>query len=179
MDIEDFSKLTFLSETHGPTTIEQMIKLIQGFMDERPNDIYKLVIGTDSHEKNSNNGTNGKKEKKAKREISLVTAVVIHRKGFGGRYFWHKQNPKEVHSLREKIKEETSASLMFALSFVPELRKSLNGHSPLLEIHLDVGNNGETRKMINEVVGMITGNGFEAKTKPDSYAASKVADKHT
>lgn len=176
MDTDEFSKLIFTSETHGRTSIDQMIKYIQGFMDERPEDIYKLVIGTDSHEKNS---TNGKKNSETKREISLVTAVVIHRKGFGGRYFWHKQNPKEVHSLREKIREETSASLMFALSFVPELRKSLNGHSPLLEIHLDVGNNGETREMINEVVGMITGNGFEAKTKPDSYAASKVADKHT
>ena len=176
MDTEEFSKLTFISETHGPTSINEMIKYIQGFMDERPDDIYKLVIGTDSHEKNS---ANGKKSNETKREISLVTAVVIHRKGYGGRYFWHKQKPKEVHSLREKIRDETSASLMFALSFVPELRKSLNGHSPLLEIHLDVGNNGETREMINEVVGMITGSGFEAKTKPDSYAASKVADKHT
>jgi len=26
---------------------------------------------------------------------------------------------------------------------------------------------------------MVTGNGFTAKTKPDSYGASKVADKHT
>jgi len=33
--------------------------------------------------------------------------------------------------------------------------------------------------MIKEVVGMVTGNGFTAKTKPDSYGASKVADKHT
>jgi hypothetical protein len=33
--------------------------------------------------------------------------------------------------------------------------------------------------MIREVVGMVNGNGFTAKTKPDSWAASTVADKHT
>jgi predicted RNase H-related nuclease YkuK (DUF458 family) len=32
--------------------------------------------------------------------------------------------------------------------------------------------------MIKEVVGMVNGSGFEAKTKPESWAASSVADKH-
>ncbi len=48
-----------------------------------------------------------------------------------------------------------------------------------LEIHVDVGEHGDTRDMIKEVVGMVTGNGFVAKTKPQAYAASYVADKHT
>ena len=33
--------------------------------------------------------------------------------------------------------------------------------------------------MIKEVVGMVTGSGYVAKTKPNAYAASYVADKHT
>jgi predicted RNase H-related nuclease YkuK (DUF458 family) len=32
--------------------------------------------------------------------------------------------------------------------------------------------------MIREVVGMVVGNGYTAKTKPESFAASSVADKH-
>lgn len=36
-----------------------------------------------------------------------------------------------------------------------------------------------TREMIREVVGMVSGNGFTAKTKPESYGAFVVADKHT
>jgi len=32
--------------------------------------------------------------------------------------------------------------------------------------------------MIQEVVGMIRANNFEARTKPESYAASNVADRH-
>lgn len=46
------------------------------------------------------------------------------------------------------------------------------------EIHVDVGENGATKTMIQELVGMIRANNFEAKTKPESYAASKVADRH-
>ena len=47
------------------------------------------------------------------------------------------------------------------------------------EVHIDVGENGATRDMIQELVGAVRANNFEAKTKPDSYAASKVADRHT
>jgi predicted RNase H-related nuclease YkuK (DUF458 family) len=43
---------------------------------------------------------------------------------------------------------------------------------------VDVGRNGRTRELIDEVVGMIMASGFPVKTKPDSYAASCVADKH-
>ena len=46
------------------------------------------------------------------------------------------------------------------------------------EIHADIGEKGETRTMIQEVVGMIRANNFEARTKPESYAASNVADRH-
>ncbi|KKR03433.1 MAG: hypothetical protein UT31_C0021G0001, partial [Parcubacteria group bacterium GW2011_GWF2_39_13b] len=48
-----------------------------------------------------------------------------------------------------------------------------------LEIHVDIGQTGPTRDMIKEIVGMVNGFGFSARTKPESYAASKVADKYT
>ena len=46
------------------------------------------------------------------------------------------------------------------------------------EIHADIGENGPTKAMIQEVVGMIRANNFQVKTKPESYAASNVADRH-
>jgi len=48
-----------------------------------------------------------------------------------------------------------------------------------VEIHVDVGNNGPTRSLIKEIVGMIEGMGFVAKVKPDSFGASRVAHRHT
>ena len=83
--------------------------------------------------------------------------------------------------MREKIYAETMSSINFASTFVPLLKKTLNGKMPdyNLEIHIDVGEHGDTREMIKEVVGMVTGNGYVAKTKPEAYGASYVADKHT
>ncbi|MBI2028595.1 MAG: ribonuclease H-like YkuK family protein [Candidatus Levybacteria bacterium] len=163
----------FNSVTHGQLKIDDSIKLIKLFLEEEPNVQYSLVIGTDSHEKNGSiNGT---------KTIGLVTAVIVHRKGFGGKYFWKRKEVPNIHSLREKIYSETLESLNFATVFVPKLKKTLNGKSPnyRLEIHIDVGEHGDTRDMIKEVVGMVNGNGFVAKTKPEAYGASYVADKHT
>ena len=172
MNIKDPSIGLLNSLTHGTVTVEKSVWLIKDFLEEKPENEYSLVIGTDSHERTS--------EGEAK-TISLVTAVLVHRKGFGGKYFWTRKDVQNIHSLREKIYAETLESLSFALFFVPLLRKSLNGNSPLynLEIHIDVGEHGDTRDMIKEVVGMVTGNGFVAKTKPQAYGATYVADKHT
>ena len=44
-------------------------------------------------------------------------------------------------------------------------------------IHADIGENGATKDMIKEVTGLIRGNGFEPKIKPESFVASTVADR--
>ena len=173
MKNNDFDNGIFQSVTHGTIKTNDVISLIKDFLEAEPSSSYSLVIGTDSHEKNySGNGNH---------YISLVTAILVHRRGFGGKYFWKRKEVSNIHSLREKIYAETFESLEFASTFVPLLKKKLNGQSPSynLEIHIDVGEHGDTRDMIKEVVGMVTGNGFVAKTKPDAYAASSVADRHT
>jgi predicted RNase H-related nuclease YkuK (DUF458 family) len=48
-----------------------------------------------------------------------------------------------------------------------------------VEIHLDVGIQGDTKELVKEVTGMIVGSGFAAKIKPDACAASTVADRYT
>ncbi len=39
--------------------------------------------------------------------------------------------------------------------------------------------NQETKQWIREIVAWITANGYEARVKPDSFGASKVADRYT
>lgn len=171
-NLEHEKRDLFHNSTLGDLDINQVIKEIKVFLEKDPTSEYSVVIGTDSQEKTEDNG---------KKSINLITAVVVHRKGFGGRYFWTKKMVNNIHSLREKIYTETLTSLDFATNFVPMLKKELNGSSPKynLEIHVDVGEHGQTREMLREVIGMVTGNGFVAKTKPESYGASYVADKHT
>ncbi len=163
-------KNQFKSPSCGRLSLQQMVREIVDFVNQEPEFYYQLVIGSDSHQKKTEN----------KKFLTLVTAVVIYRQGKGGRYFWHRQTLSKVYSLKEKIYAETIASLNLAQVLLPYLNRALNGERHYdLEIHIDVGRVGATREMIKELVGMVTGNGFTAKTKPEAYGASKVADKHT
>jgi len=160
----------FISPTYGKRKQLELTNDIAKFIEDSPKDSYRLIIGSDSHVR----GKNGQSK------LKLVTAIVIHRIGHGARYFWQGKIIPKTNSLRDKIYAETLLSLDTAEKFLPKLNKRLNGNGSYeLEIHIDVGRVGDTRDMIKEVVGMVTGNGYTAKTKPESYGASKVADKHT
>ena len=80
--------------------------------------------------------------------------------------------------LKERIYQEATMSLETSENFINFFK--VNGISRYnIQIHVDIGHNGETRDMITEVVGMVRGSGYDVKIKPDSYGASKVADRYT
>jgi len=163
-------EIVFISPTKGKMSIQEMVNDMTRFVEEEPLSFYRLVIGTDSQVHRIN----------GKSEVDFVTAVVVHRQGRGAKYFWRKNKvfvKKPV--LRDRIYTETLMSLELAQKIVPEIRKVITAAKYDLEIHIDVGALGSTREMIKEVVGMVSGNGFVAKTKPESWGASSVADKHT
>lgn len=145
-------------------TVPEVVGEIMNFMKADLVRKYKVTIGTDSELTHGNHA-------------DFVTAIVVHRVGNGGRYFWRRFNRGKMHTLRQRIIEEVLISLDIAKDTLTELKKfSLPEFD--FEIHIDVGENGPTRPMIQEVVNMVRANNFEAKTKPESYAASNVADRH-
>jgi predicted RNase H-related nuclease YkuK (DUF458 family) len=108
----------------------------------------------------------------------FVSAIVVHRKNRGGIYFWSKRHEAKLHTLRQRIFQEALFSIKLAEQLIERLKEQ-NVLEFNLTIHVDIGPNGETKKMLQEIVGMIKGNGFAVKTKPESYGASSVADRHT
>ncbi len=159
----------FYSPSNGYMNVSQMLADISLFIDEDPQSYYTLIIGTDSQAKHVNGNP----------EIDFVSAIVIYRRRRGARYFLRKEKQHKKPVLRDKIYTETMMSLDLAKVLVPLVQKLISPDKYDLEIHIDVGNVGPTRAMIKEVVGMVTGSGYVAKTKPDSWGASSVADKHT
>lgn len=160
----------FISPTLGKRKIQELIEDIAKFIESDPKASYRLIIGSDSHARMQN----------CQSKLKLVSAIVIHKLGHGGKYFWQGKIIPITHTLRDKIYLETIQSIKLAEEFLPQLNQRLNGNGSYeLEIHIDVGRVGETRDMIKEVVGMVIGNGFTAKIKPESFGASKIADKHT
>ncbi len=151
---------------------KQIAVEIINFMKVDESSRYKIIIGSDS------DGHNGS-------SVDFATAIVIHRVGNGGRYFWRRIEFRKFHNLRDRIIQEVMLSLDVAKEILIMLEQQLQ-LSPQkgsvldwdFEIHVDVGENGETKPMIQEVLGMIRAYNFEARVKPQSYAASKVADRH-
>ena len=154
---------TFRNSIGIERDLESVVAEILAFMEEVPDATYSVTIGTDS-------------ELCKKTSADFVTAIVIHRVGNGGRYFWRRVELKDFYTIRDRILREVLISLDAAKEVVSILEK-LETPGFSLEIHVDVGENGETSDMIQELVGMVRAHDFEAKTKPHSYAASSVADR--
>jgi len=155
----------FHSPTHGKINTNKLKKVISEFMAADKKSRYEIIVGTDS-------------QKFDKHSFDFVSALIIHRVGFGAIYFWKREILKKKMSLKERIYTEATLSLQTAETFIQFLKT--NGISRYnIQIHVDIGYNGETKAMITEVVGMVRGSGYQIKIKPESYAASKVADRHT
>jgi len=145
------------------STNEVVFEMVK-FMAANTTKPYKVTIGSDSQiYKNLT--------------TDFVSAIVVHRIGNGGRYFWRRiVSKKKFYSLHDRMLEEVMLSLSVAKEFLAECERE-NIPQFDFEIHVDIGSVGETNTMIQELVGMIRAHNFEAKTKPESYAASNIADR--
>ena len=148
---------------HSPSgktfTYKELLKRSAFYIKEEPQEKYKIVIGTDS----ANHGT-----------TDFVSAIVVYREGHGGRFFWRRLNQKKIDSLRARIYQE----VMMSLKLAGEVLLNLSQNKDIVfdfEVHVDIGSKGATRDMLQEIIGMVRGYGFQVITKPESYGATKVA----
>lgn len=154
----------FHNPTVGRLTFNEVVVSITAEMEKDPKAHYEILIGTDSSS--------------GPEDVDFVSAIVIHKLGKGARYFWTRTREERVPSLRQKIWREAWMSFELAQR-VLEALASFSLLQFNLEIHVDIGENGRTKEMIDEVVGMIMGSGLAVRIKPQAYAASSVADKYT
>lgn len=153
----------FISPSYGHLNYEGVIEKIAQYIKADTNFRYKVIVGTDSENRNGG--------------AEFVTAVIVHRVGKGGLYFWNRRNVKNLVAVQERIAKETQFSIELAWRLRDTFRHNgLSGYEP--EVHLDVGEVGLTRDMVRWVTGMVLGSGFTYRIKPDSFGATKVADRH-
>ncbi|MCD6178205.1 hypothetical protein J7K03_03080 [bacterium] len=160
----------FYNPTQGNIGFNEVVEEIVAWMQEKPQKEYEVIVGCDSS---------------SDKEPHFPVAVVILRKGEGGRFFLKKikYKNKKFFNWHQRILEEVLISCDLALKLrealelkigkLPEIKKRFQ----FKYIHADIGEEGATRDMIKEVIGLIRGNGFEAKIKPEAYVASVVADR--
>ena len=161
----------FFNPSKGNLDLEGVIKEIFGYMQESPEYQYEVVVGCDSPSSD---------------KPFFPIAIVVLRIGSGGRFFLKKMRYddsflKKFIVWKNRILQEVYLSCELALSLreVLEKENKLGLKYQFQYIHADVGEKGKTREMVKEVVGLIKSNGFEARIKPQSFAATVVADRYT
>ncbi|MGM7720140.1 ribonuclease H-like YkuK family protein [Metabacillus sp. Hm71] len=166
---------TFYNISEKKMSFQTVIERIKRFMLKDLRSEYILSIGSDSHVH--------------QKETRFITAIHLHRKGKGAWGCLKAHSVKRpILSVREKISIETALSQEVAYFFLTKYLNVLTellipfadeGANLLFEIHLDIGQKGMTKELIQEMTGRIEAMGVEAKIKPESYTAFSYANRYT
>lgn len=166
MEFKINEKTKFQNAKHEQISLNEVLNKIINFINEMPEKEYRLSIGTDSMTYKASH---------------FVLAIVLHRVGNGGIYFYKRFDHPGIQDLRTKLYKETQISIETAdllLSQLLEIDENILDKLNF-SIHLDIGTNGPTKDLIKELEGWVTAVGYNYEIKPNSYAASFVADRYS
>jgi uncharacterized protein len=105
------------------------------------------------------------------RLTQFVTVVVILTPRKGGRVAYRKETVPRINSLRERLLKEVWKSVDLVLHFSPIVEGELTVH---IDANPVVAH--KSSAYVQELVGLVVGQGFKALIKPESWAASHAAD---
>jgi len=144
-------------KTGWRTLKEQRIDDIVDFVARATRDGQRVHVGTDSLQTG--------------RYTQFVTVIAILTPGRGGRAAYHRQVIPRIPSLRERLLREVWRSVELALSITNVVPGELT-------VHIDANPvvTHRSSAYVQELVGLVVGQGFRARIKPESWAASHAAD---
>jgi len=121
----------------------------------------------------------GSDSQQAGKDTEYVTVVVIHREGKGGRVFFCREKVPRIKDLRERLWREVwrSTELAMELTATPDI--GYNRHEIVIAaVHIDANldKKHKSSKYVEELTGLVMGQGFKAMVKPAAWAASHAAD---
>lgn len=158
----------FTSPTCGEVDFKHMVEIMRKFYDTNKHygTPFNVVIGTDSQNHS---------------DTRMVSAVVCQCEGHGGIYFYRIEHMRKIKEVRQKLNQETQLSLQYANEFLDVLAETDEElfASVSFSIHIDAGksDDGKTKELIPSLVGWIHSCGYECSCKPESFAASTVANR--
>ncbi len=165
----DMTTIKLKSPTRGNVTIKQMVEIVRDYVNAMPLEQYDITIGTDSQNFD---------------RTKIVMVVAVHRRGKGGIFFYKVVYQKKITNIRVKLTKETSLSLALADEFLKEMEEEFyrsgfdyQADNINYAIHVDAGHDGKTNALIPEITAWVEAQGYHVKVKPDSYAASSIANK--
>ena len=168
--------MEFRSPTYGivenkEALIDKMFEKILSNEDSK----WTIAIGTDSQNK--------------KDMTRFCSVILLLEKGKGGTYFYKTHSEKRLHVIQNRMLREAELSINIGKDLLKGIDNKLLSDDLFeknvdiaFEIHCDLGNYGKSRDSIKTAIGWISaefGELVATKIKPDSAAASCIADKYT
>ena len=130
---------------------------------KKDNNSLEIHIGTDSD-------PNGKK-------YAIATGIALRIPGHGACYFWSRDylNANQAVNIGFRLEREVADSIVVA----EHLKKLIEIDIKII-IHVDCNAklNHASGKYAKKLTSYAAGMGYPVKIKPDSWAASSLADKH-
>src|SRR6266478_2398569 len=137
---------SFFSPTKGNLVFDEVILDIKDYILSQPEFFYDIIVGCDSPSSD---------------KPFFPIAIVVLRKGAGGRFFLKKMHYPDSYLKRfmnvptnwkQRILQEVYLSCELALTLREVLEKRLSGlNYQFAYIHADVGEHGKTKEMVKEV----------------------------
>lgn len=112
------------------------------------------------------------------KDTEYVTVVVVHRPTKGGRVFFARERIPRVRELRERLWKEAwrSTELAMDLTATPDIGEVFPITVSAIHIDANIDPKHKSSKYVEELVGLVMGQGFKAVVKPEAFAASHAAD---
>lgn len=155
-----------MSGWHCGSGAEILYEDILDLIKEHTRNNGTIFIGTDSHVE--------------RQQCIFSTAICFHGADgqTGGRYFFKKTKFEALKfaTILERITLEVEKSVKLSLSIYEQFPDSN------IEIHLDISSadkKEKTSSYADMLIGYAKGVGFTCKVKPEAFAASSIADKHS
>ena len=162
------SEMKFHSQTYGKVTIDQIPEKIKIYYDKMKHfgTLFRVIVGTDSQNFD---------------HTKMVNVIAVTCEGHGGIFFYRITHEPLIRDVRTKLHTETNESLNIAMELTANMEQNYKElyDNVLFSIHIDAGKSdlGKTKELIPELVGWIKACGYDCEIKPNSYAASSIADK--
>lgn len=161
--------MAFQSQTYGKLNLRSIPDKIMDYVKrmEHYGAPFQITVGTDSQNFS---------------DTKIVSVIAVTCEGHGGIFFYEVSRIRRIADVRLKLTEETTRSLEVMTTLVETLEKEdyreIRDKLSLV-IHVDASWNdrGKTKELIPGLVGWIKACGYDCKVKPESYAASSIADR--
>ena len=158
-----------ISPTYGKCTDQELANIVIGYIKKnmKTSEGFNIIIGTDSQNFS---------------DTKVVVVLVVQNVGKGGIFFYDITRVRRIDSIRQKLFFETNLSLQYANRFLHKIENEIMSNQLMCDkinfcIHIDAGRKGKTNALIPEITAWINACGYQCEIKPNSFAASSVADK--